>query len=73
MFSGEHLANVHDLSRWTITDLGHGRHLVEHPDLAAWYANPYPEPDVVDQARRDFGSMILTKEIIRANPPPRTT
>jgi hypothetical protein len=68
----EHLAKARDLSDWTVTGLGHGRHLVEAHDLAAWYAMPLPEPDVVEQARHDFGDMILTKEVIAANPPPWT-
>jgi hypothetical protein len=61
-----HLAKAHDLTRWSVTDLGHGRHLVEAPDLAPWYAAPLPEPTVVEQARHDFGAMLLTLEAIRA-------
>jgi hypothetical protein len=65
-----HLANAHDLSRWTVTDLGHGRHLVEAPDLAPWYADRLPDPGTVARARHDFGAMILTPDAVRANPPP---
>jgi hypothetical protein len=66
----EHLANATDLSNWVITDLGAGRHLVEAPDLAPWYAGELPDPATVERARIDFGPMILTKATIAANPPP---
>lgn len=65
-----HLARAHDLSQWVITDLGDGRHLVEARDLAPWYSTPLPAPAVVNQARHDFGPMLITKEVIAANPPP---
>jgi hypothetical protein len=68
----EHLAHARDLSAWTVTDLGEGRHLVEARDLAPWYTTPVPDPDVVEQARHDFGDMILTKDLIAANPAPWT-
>ncbi|HEY4377564.1 MAG TPA: hypothetical protein VGM93_10410, partial [Acidimicrobiales bacterium] len=55
-----HLAKAHDLSRWNVTDLGHGRHLVEAPDLEPWYSQPLPDPETVVRAREDFGAMILT-------------
>ena len=66
----EHLAHARDLSGWDVTDLGHGRHLVEAHDLAAWYATPVPDPDVLERARHDFGGMILTRDVIAANPAP---
>jgi len=66
----EHLTRAHDLSNWIVSDLGHGRHLIEATDLEPWYSGPLPNPDVVNQARRDFGSMILTKDVITATPPP---
>lgn len=65
-----HLAHARDLSGWNITDLGFGRHLVEAPDLTPWFSTPLPDPDVVTQARRDFGDMIITKALIADNPPP---
>jgi hypothetical protein len=68
----EHLTHAHDLTNWNITPLGHGRHLLEAPDLTPWYNNPdlLPDPDTLTQARHDFGPMILTKNTITANPPP---
>jgi len=65
-----HLAKAHDLTGWLVTDLGHGRHLVEAADLAPWYANPLPDRGVLDQARHDFGPMILTEDVIRADKAP---
>ncbi|MBE1877499.1 hypothetical protein [Myceligenerans pegani] len=62
VLTGTHLAKAHDLSAWTITDLGNNRHLVRHPDPAAWYANELPDPDVLTTARHDFGELILTQE-----------
>lgn len=66
VLTGTHLAKTRDLSAWTVTDLGHDRHLVQHPDPAAWYANELPDPDVQAAARHDFGELILTKEIYEA-------
>jgi hypothetical protein len=65
-----HLKRARDLSEWTITSLGHDRHLVEAIDLDPWYAQETPDPDVLAKARHDFGVMILTEETARANPPP---
>lgn len=66
-----HLAKAHDLTGWTITDLGHGRHLVQHHDLAAWYADPdHPDPALLPQARADLGDMILTADVLRRHPMP---
>jgi len=69
ILTDQHLALARDLSSWTIQELGHGRYLVEANDLALWYSAPLPEQEVVDQARHDFGDIILTKEVIASNPP----
>jgi len=67
----KHRRGIGDLlRRWTITDFGHGRHLVEAPDLESWYRQPLPDPDTVARARHDFGDMILTQEVIDASPAP---
>jgi hypothetical protein len=66
----DHLDNAGDLDGWKVTNLGHGRHLVEAADLAPWYADPLPDPDVVERARRDFAGMLLTPDVLAANPPP---
>lgn len=70
ILTDQHLARARDLSSWNIQELGSGRHLVEAEDTTAWYSTPLPDQDIVDQARHDFGDMILTKETIVANPPP---
>jgi hypothetical protein len=64
-----HLANAHDLSDWQITDLGHGRHLVRAADLAPWYAQPLPDPDVLARARADFAGALLTRQVIADHRP----
>lgn len=61
----QHLDKANDLSTWTITDLGDGHHLLEAEDLEPWYAHAIIDgrryvPEVLDQARHDFGDMILT-------------
>jgi hypothetical protein len=70
ILTDQHLTRARDLSTWNIQGLGHGRYLVEADDTTPWYSTPLPDQDVVDQARHDFGDMILTKEVIAANPPP---
>lgn len=65
-----HLQRAHDLTAWRVTDLGSGRHLVEAPDLRAWYGSTTPDPTTLQVARGDFGDMILTQEDIDANPLP---
>jgi hypothetical protein len=65
-----HLDRARDLSEWAVTPLGHDRHLVEATDLDSWFAHETPDPDLLTKARHDFGAMILTEEIARANPPP---
>ena len=65
-----HLAKARDLTAWNITDLGHGRHLVEAPDLDPWFGEPLPDADTLAKARHDFGPMLLTEQIVADNPPP---
>lgn len=76
VLTSTHLAKAHDLSAWTITDLGNERHLVQHPDPAAWFAHRNPDPQVLAAARHDFGDIILTPErytaILDAKRPPRS-
>ncbi|PZS31128.1 MAG: hypothetical protein DLM58_12370 [Pseudonocardiales bacterium] len=65
-----HLERTRDLSSWKTTQLGDDRYLVEATELAPWYAHTVPDPDVLAQARADFAGVLLTEEIIAANPPP---
>lgn len=68
-----HLDRARDLSGWEITDLGHGRHLLKHPDVASWYADEVPPADLLARARHDFGGMILTREVVASSTPSRNT
>jgi hypothetical protein len=70
VLTDSHLRKARDLSRWNITDLGHGRHLVEAPDLEPWYSHPVPDEGVLEQARHDFGEMLLSEQVIADNPAP---
>jgi len=70
ILTGNHLELANDLAAWKTKKIGPDRYLVEAPDLAPWYSEPLPNDEAVDQARRDFGDMILTKKTIAANPPP---
>lgn len=69
LLTDAHLEQARDLSGWLIEDLGGGRHLVEWPDLAAWYSQAHPDPAVLAKAREDFEGMILTPELIEEHDP----
>jgi hypothetical protein len=73
-----HLDKARDLTtRWDVTPVCPGRWLVQAKDLSPWfdtideecarYHRPYLDPDLVSQARHDFGDMVLTPEIASAN------
>ena len=70
LLTDAHLERANDLSDWIVEPLAGGRHLVQARDLVPWYAQPDPDPETLAKARADFGSMILTPEIIANNPPP---
>lgn len=65
----DHLNKANDLSGWSITSLDGNRYLVEAPDLDAWHATGDVDDATLDQARHDFGAMILTTADIEANRP----
>jgi hypothetical protein len=79
LLTDKHLAKAHDLSAWSITRLDATHHLVEASDLEPWYGTlSSRQPvaaDVLDQARRDFGEMIMTparaESLGYATKPPR--
>ncbi len=50
--------------------LGHRPTLVKATDLAPWYAHLTAPREVIEQARDDFGDMILTWDTILAEPGP---
>lgn len=67
VLTDRHLARAHDLSSWRTTRLDTGHVLVEAADLDPWFATPRRSFEAVGaellaQARRDFGAMILTAE-----------
>ena len=70
--TNEHLQAANDLSDWTITDLGHDRHLVVASDLAAWYSETLPDPGTLERARSDWGDAILTQDVYYAEMAQRT-
>ena len=70
LLTDTHLAHAHDLSRWDVQTVAPGRHLVQARDLDPWYAADQPDPAVLEQARADFGDMILTPAIAEAEPRP---
>lgn len=73
-----HLDRANDLSAWDIDSLGNDRYLVQARELEPWFDRepteiygvpwPVPDPDVLDRARRDFGAMILTHDVLQADP-----
>lgn len=63
----QHLEKAADLSAWSLTRLDDSHHLLEAPDLEPWFDEPSRVgaralPEVIHQARRDFGDMILTRQ-----------
>lgn len=67
LLTGAHLANARDLSDWDIEEVARDRYLVQTRNLEPWYASEHPDPEVLEQARRDFGGMIISRDVIRAN------
>lgn len=55
-----HLERAHDLSRWTITEVGADRYLVEAQDVEPWYSANAPDPQALAAARNDFGPMLFS-------------
>jgi hypothetical protein len=60
----DHVDNATDLSRWTVTEAGSGRYLVEAPNLAEWFQAGGPEAGVLARARADFGRMIVSGDAL---------
>ena len=59
LLTDQHLARIHNLNRWKLTTIAPGRHLLEAPDLAPWYASNQPDPTVLAAARHDLTDAIL--------------
>ena len=71
-----HLDKASDLSAWKIEPLDNQRYLVEANDLRPWFEGAttpetwryrIPDPELLAAARSDFGSMILTREMLIAD------
>lgn len=62
LVNSAHLDRVLDLSRWSVTEVQPGRHLVQARDLAAWCAPGGPSDDVLARARADFAPAIATPD-----------
>ncbi|MFD9686802.1 hypothetical protein ACFWXO_13705 [Kitasatospora sp. NPDC059088] len=60
LLSSAHLDQASDLSDWQITEVHKDRFLVEAPDPAAWFGPGGPAAAVIEQARADFGQLIVT-------------
>lgn len=67
MLTDQHLGRAGDLSQWDVREVAPRRFLVQARDLEPWYSTVIPDLDVLEQARKDFGDMILTPEIAVAN------
>lgn len=78
VLNDNHLARAHDLSAWKVETISPGKHLVTAPDLEAWFSlqadqdhidhttmtwREIPPREIADQARRDFGQMILRAQL----------
>lgn len=63
-----HLDKATNLSNWDVTALPGDRYLVQARELRPWFAHDVPDQEVIDAARTDFGAMLLTLEVIEADP-----
>ena len=73
VLTDSHLAKAGALSMFDVEELGRGRHLVRARDVQPWISGLNPDPAVLDAARREFGEMLLTEEVYRADSPARAT
>lgn len=74
VLTGAHLARAHDLSAWTVEEVARDRFLVSARNPAVWFpeaeSGAVTAPrEVLKQAESDFGDMLLTFDVARANPP----
>lgn len=64
----KHLDAANNLSNWNVVEVAPGRFLVAHTQPSRWFLPAAPgelgtrvDPEVLAQARQDFGSMVLTE------------
>jgi hypothetical protein len=67
-----HLERANDLTAWDVQEVGQDRYLVQAADLHPWFAVDAPDPDVLAQARSDFGDMIISWHDVETEPGPYT-
>jgi hypothetical protein len=79
VLTSAHLELAHDLSSWAVEQVAEDRWLVATADLGPWFDHAGDDdaqnvpPDVMENAVRDFGDMLLTTEVAAAHSlPPRT-
>jgi hypothetical protein len=63
-----HVARANDLGDWSVSPLGGDRYLVQARDLDPWFFAAEPDAGTWARARDDFGEILLTDEVIRADP-----
>lgn len=63
-----HLEKANDLSAWSVEEIRADRFLVQSKDLPAWWDNVEPPAELLEQARADFGEMVMTYAAIEADP-----
>lgn len=71
LLTGRHLERAQDLTNWSVTEVGEDRYLVEARDLQPWFDGK-PDPAVLEQARQDFGDMLITWDVVLEKPGPMT-
>ena len=64
LLNRSHMANLTDLSQWQTQELSSGRFLVSSPNPEDWFRAGAPGQEVLPAARRDFQSVIMTREIV---------
>ena len=78
ILTNSHLQKARDLTNWHITPIAEGRSMVQAKDLTPWFGTidelkaqrgrQYLSEDLRQQARYDFGDMLLTEEVAAQNP-----
>lgn len=71
ILTSEHFARIGALASFAVEDLGADRLLVVARQPEPWLGGLNPDPDVVEQARREFGEALLTRELMATHPAAR--
>jgi hypothetical protein len=62
LLTSAHLDQANDLSAWSIVAVARDRFLVQARDLDAWFTTGAPSAAIVEQARADFGRLIISPQ-----------